>query len=442
MAGKGPVDEKLKKAITDVEAHEYKVLTKEEYDHLMKLHVVKNKSTTDASKEPTPPNTSTPHITKPPSNTREKLQMLFPGMSPVPRLQFINTSTAPPPSPQVLNTSYMAPSYNIPKLPFFSGSQEPSKGETSYEVWNFEVKCLQKSKLIPEEVLFQTIRNSLKGSARSILPTLGENASVDDILNKLDGFYGNVSSGETHIQSFYSDYQQDKDSIVEYGSRLEQTISRAIRYGHIDLVAKDAMLRSKFWTGLRSQQLKHSTRHLYDSIKDFQLLLKEVRKVELEESSSTRPPAATSAKHKVTQQQAGQVSNESEDTNSVLLKQMNELMGRMKAMEKKLETQQQSLAAANNQASSQFSNFQPQFTRGRGRGYGRGYDRGYGRGYDRGYGRNYRGRGYQNNYNTENDNQNSFGGRGGFRGGQRGGTNGRGANRGGRGAGGTQPLNC
>ena len=42
---------------------------------------------------------------------------------------------------------------------------------------------------------------------------------------------------EIHIQSFYSDYQKDKESIVEYGSRLEQTLSRAIRYGHADLIS-------------------------------------------------------------------------------------------------------------------------------------------------------------------------------------------------------------
>ena len=78
------------------------------------------------------------------------------------------------------------------------------------------------------------------------------------------------------------------------------------------------MLRSKFWTGLRDIQLKHSTRHLYDSIKDFQLLLKEVRKVEQEEISITRP----TPKPKVAQQQASQASGGSEDTNSKLLSQM------------------------------------------------------------------------------------------------------------------------
>lgn len=41
------------------------------------------------------------------------------------------------------------------------------------------------------------------------------------------------------------------------------------------------MLRTKFWTGLSNQSLKNSTRHLFDTIKDFQHLLRDMRKVEL-----------------------------------------------------------------------------------------------------------------------------------------------------------------
>lgn len=415
MAGGGPDDNTLKEAIAAVEAKEYKVLTKQEYDDLVGLHTSKDKAGLV---------TSTPQVTKTPDVTRPKLNFTYAGLTPVPRLQHSGNMT------QVPNTSFMPSQVNVPKLPFFSGSEEPQKGETSYEVWNFEVKCLQNSQYLPEHVLLQSIRNSLKGSARSMLVPLGESASVNDILTKLDGFYGNVCSSETLIQSFYSDYQKDTESIVEYGCRLEQTLSRAIRYGHIDLVAKDAMLRSKFWTGLKSQQLKHSTRHLYDSVKDFQLLLREVRKVQQEENSVSRPAAAV-PKQKVAQQQAGPASSEADDTNSQLLKQMNELMGRMKAMERKLESQQHTNAAANNQASSQQSSFQPQFSRGRGRGYGQGWRGGYGRGYQ--------------NYNNNNNNQGSaqYNNRGGFnsRGGYRGGTDGRGASRGNSSGRGSQSLN-
>ena len=409
------MDEKLRKAIADVEAKDFKVLTKEEYEKLIKLQVVGEK--------PPSPSMSTPDAT----GTQKKPNVSFPkftvpGISPIPRLQLGNESN-------LLNASYMTPAYNIPKLPFFSGSLEPQKGETTYEVWNFEVKCLQKSKQLPEHILLQSIRNSLKGSARSILVPLGENASVDEVLDKLDGFYGNVCSSETHIQSFYSDYQKDKESIVEYGSRLEQTLSRAIRYGHADLAAKDAMLRSKFWTGLNSQQLKHSTRHLYDSFMDFQSLLKEVRKVEQEENAMNRPPVN---KQKVAQQQSNQASNDA-DTNTQLLKQMKEMMGRMKAMEEKLETQQQALSAANSYSSSQLTEFQTPFSRGRG--HSRGYYRGQAKGNRGGYGR-----GYQTDFYSENKNQSSYRGRSSYRGGTRGGTNGRGVNRGGRGNS-SQPLN-
>ena len=44
--------------------------------------------------------------------------------------------------------------------------------------------------------------NSLKGSARAMLVAVGENAKTEDISLKLDGFYCNVATGETLIQSF------------------------------------------------------------------------------------------------------------------------------------------------------------------------------------------------------------------------------------------------
>ena len=81
-------------------------------------------------------------------------------------------------------------------MPLFTGAEEPSKGETSYEVLCLEVKCLQNPATLSERILLQSIRNSLKGSAREIIVSLGEAATVTDILEKLDGFYGKVSSSE------------------------------------------------------------------------------------------------------------------------------------------------------------------------------------------------------------------------------------------------------
>ena len=135
---------------------------------------------------------------------------------------------------------------------------------------------------------------------------LGQNATVADIVAKLDGFYANVSSSETLIQSFYSDYQKKAESVVSFASRIEQTLSRAVKSGHIDGISKDAMLRSKFWTGLKSQSLKNSTRHLYDTIKDFPSLLREIRKVVQEENSFKQTKKSTAQ-----QQQCNQVTSDS-----------------------------------------------------------------------------------------------------------------------------------
>ena len=120
------------------------------------------------------------------------------------------------------------------------------------------------------------MRNSLRGVARDMLIPLGENALVDDIRQKLDGFFGNVATTQTLMQSFCSDCQKEDESIVSFGSRLEHTLSRAIEPGHINSIAKDAMLCSKFWTGLKSQTLKNSTSYLYSNVSDFQTLLKEI----------------------------------------------------------------------------------------------------------------------------------------------------------------------
>ena len=48
--------------------------------------------------------------------------------------------------------------------------------------------------IYPNSLMLQAIRNSLKGKARDILLTAGSLSSPSDILNKLEGIYGNVSS--------------------------------------------------------------------------------------------------------------------------------------------------------------------------------------------------------------------------------------------------------
>ena len=254
------------------------------------------------------------------------------------------------------------------------------------------MKCLLNDHTVPEPLLLQCIRNSLRGTPRSMLISLGEKASVSEVLDKLTGFYGTVSSSEILLQSFFSDSQKDNESIVTYGSRLEQTITKAIRSGHIDGVAKDAMLRSKFWTGLKSQSLKNSTRHLYDSVKDFKSLIIEIRKVEQEDSSS-KPSKKQAAQQQHTGQVIGAQASDS-STTEVLLQKMTDMMGQMQ----KLMDQQSSIQAELSQSSSAYDPDQSYYYRGRGRGNrGSSYDQEQSY-YYQGRGRGNRGSGNRGGY--------------------------------------------
>lgn len=336
----------------------------------------------------------------------------------IPKFVFPGYSPVHPMTPS-LSGSFVAPTYSHPKLPVFSGQE--NKGDVTYEVWSYEVKCLQNSLTVPNHILLQAIRTSLRGDARSMITSLGENATVADILNKLDGYYGLVSTCETLMQNFFSDFQKESETVVQYGSRLEQTLSRALRDSNMEQPARDAMLRSKFWTGLSNRQLKNSTRHLFDSVKDFQLLLREIRKVEQEEATDIHP----AGKQKIAQQHYGQTSD-LPDT-AQLSKQLSEMMEKMKAMEKKIDSQQQVLSSK--QFSFSDDNYQQrygrsQFNRGRSNSYSRGSGQ---NNYRASSGGRNRGRGFQNFGN--NDDQSNVGG--GSRGGNRSGPNGRWTNRGG-----------
>lgn len=416
-------DKAMDEALTKVKASaDYKVLSKQEYDNLLAL-----------AKQNTL--TSTPLVTtfSDPVSQGAKPKFTFRNPlstpSPVPRLQQILNAS------QGHNVTYIPQNFNFPKLPIFSGSEVPQKGEVTYEVWSLEVKCLHHIQELPEYSLLQSIRNSLRGCARDVIIPLGENATVDQILDKLEGFYGIVSTGATLMQTFYNDFQAENESIVVYGTRLEQTLSRAVTHGHIEIAAKDSILRSKFWTGLRSQQLKNSTRHLYDSSIDFKSLLREIRKVESEDASSSRPVQKQKA-----QQQSSQAETESKEDK--ILKQLSDLMDRMKSMERRLEDQQQAIASSDSQSSFQRQSHQSQ--RGGYRNYNRGnfgsgnFARG---GFSRSFGRGYQNnsRGYQNNSQNDNSRGSFRGGR--SRGGYRGGTSGRGANRDGTSNSSEQPLN-
>ena len=130
------------------------------------------------------------------------------------------------------------------------------------ELRNPELECLQ-TDFVPDHTLNHTIRKSFRCTACNMLAQPGDSSGVKEILDKPEDCYETSGTGEDLMQQFYGDCQKEGESILTYATRLENTLSNAVRTGHIEAFAKDNMLRSKFWTGLRNEQLRQATRHKY-----------------------------------------------------------------------------------------------------------------------------------------------------------------------------------
>ena len=165
-------------------------------------------------------------------------------------------------------------SVKTPYLPQFSGQNET--GDVSYEVWKHEVICLLREGLYSESAILQGIRKSLKGKARSVLAHLGHGISPWDVLSEFSCLYGLVSSAEKVKERFYSETQQEKETIADYSIRLEELVSHL----QLDRHSKNEMLCSRLWSGLRDKDFRNFSRFKYESISDFATLRKVLREME------------------------------------------------------------------------------------------------------------------------------------------------------------------
>ncbi|XP_048775570.2 uncharacterized protein LOC125680172 [Ostrea edulis] len=179
-------------------------------------------------------------------------------------------------------------SKNVPRIPQFSGDDPPQKGDVSYKEWRYEVQCLLGDPDIKESLLIQSIRRSLRGTAKTMLIPLGERANVQKILSKLDILFGEISTNGMIMQEFFSTCQLPGECVTSFGCSLETMLQNAIDSGYMDQASKNDLLRHQFWTSLSSEKLKWQTSHKYDSIKNYDKLLLEIRRVEKEISISSR----------------------------------------------------------------------------------------------------------------------------------------------------------
>ncbi|KAL3841536.1 hypothetical protein ACJMK2_019663 [Sinanodonta woodiana] len=153
------------------------------------------------------------------------------------------------------------------RISVFSGD---SKSEASYELWRYEVTCLQQGSY-PHDQVSRAIRRSLRGEAGRITMRLGPTASISEILSKLDSVYSNVDLKETLLADFYSARQKDNEDIATW----------TVQKGLVKTSETNDMLKAMLWTGLK-QTLKDVSGHKFDSLKTFDELRVALRRIESE----------------------------------------------------------------------------------------------------------------------------------------------------------------
>ena len=170
----------------------------------------------------------------------------------------------------------------FPKFSTFSGEDQKQRKDSSFEAWKYEVVCSLKDKVHSDQAIGQAIRKSLTGKAKQVLMNSGTTANIDEILKKLERVFGNVASGESMMQEFYTATQNQSENAVAWGLRLEEIMKQAVDKEHVKPESTNKMLKNRFWKGLRSERLKNATRIHFFNTEDYQELLSRVREEENE----------------------------------------------------------------------------------------------------------------------------------------------------------------
>ena len=220
--------------------------------------------------------------------------------------------------------------FYFPKFSIFSGEDPKPKTEATFEEWKYEVSCLRKDKIYSDTVIGQAIRKSLKGQAKKVLLPMGSGASVDEILVRLEGVFGNVATPMSILQEFYTAYQKQDESVAAWGLRLEEILQRAQEKGQLRIEEKDELLRNKFWRSLKSERLKSATRLHFHTIKSFDLLRQKVRAEEYEMKINS-----AAQQHVIKTEKSEASSSSTESKMDLLLERMSDLEKKMKEMDKR-----------------------------------------------------------------------------------------------------------
>ena len=225
---------------------------------------------------------------------------------------------------------------NKPYVSQFSGVEPTPKNESTFESWRLEIESLRSSNIFPEYMVTQSIRNSLKVPARSTLLTLGPRASSEEILHKLESVFGNVASGQSIMQEFYTAVQQPDENVTMWSLRLEEILQRVAEKSSISAEQKNVMLRERFWRSLHSTELQNATQVYYHQTKDFEELRRKVRAEEYERFTHKKALNDVNTVQGKTAQDKKETQHQPLTFNTDAQKREQELMKKLDILEKQI----------------------------------------------------------------------------------------------------------
>ena len=136
-------------------------------------------------------------------------------------------------------------------------------------------------------------RKSLQGEAKTKIVRFGPGAYIEEILEKLDQFYGDQGAavGDELLSQTYNFHQQESEEVSVFGSHLDNQICQSKNHGTELLPDNEAVSshqRLLFWQELK-ESVKDKARHKKDSCKTFADLIAAARNGKKETNSAQIP---------------------------------------------------------------------------------------------------------------------------------------------------------
>lgn len=181
-----------------------------------------------------------------------------------------------------------------PKLHPFSGEQ--LREDVPYEQWEYEVKKALQSHT--EKSVCEAMVQCLKGPTLEGVRSLGENASVTDILNYLKGLFQGAAPFDTLLQNFFQLKQGESERVAKFAVRLESHLA-TLKWQYPEGLApayESKLKRDRLFYGLH-KDIRDSIRTAYQNSQvPYTDLLRAAREIEEELGTSSQSDADSTAK--------------------------------------------------------------------------------------------------------------------------------------------------